>query len=105
MYVSLSKSAIHSSSSTLYCEALLAFPLQSLHQWVAQGEELRRVSAYFDAAIERSKDELQARQDSAVQIRSNYLQLEMEVAREAENSRTGRPLPTKTLRQVGRGRQ
>jgi hypothetical protein len=84
---------------------LLAFPLQSLHQWVAQAEELRRVSAYFDAAIERSKDELQARQDSAVQIRSNYLQLEMEVAREAENSRTGRPLPTKTLRQVGRNRQ
>ncbi len=58
------------------------------------------MSAHFDAVIERSKDELQARQDSAMQIRSSYLQLEMEVARDAENSRTGRPLTTKILKQV-----
>lgn len=58
------------------------------------------MSAHFDGGIERAKDELQARQDSAAQIRSNYLQLEMEVAREAENSRTGRGIPTKQLRQV-----
>ncbi|GAQ86459.1 hypothetical protein KFL_002900120 [Klebsormidium nitens] len=74
--------------------------ISSLQQWVGGAEELRRVSAHFDGAIERAKDELQARQDSAAQIRSNYLQLEMEVAREAENSRTGRGIPTKHLRQL-----
>eukprot|EP00899_Mesostigma_viride_P005781 jgi/Mesvir1/15203/Mv06437-RA.1 len=73
---------------------------QALAQWSKCEDELDAIRRNYDSLVKDMRQRLDERRSKADSIRSAFLSFKCEVARSAENSRTGKPIPEKLIQQM-----
>ena len=72
--------------------------LTSLKQWVELREEIDRSAVHYDTLLMETRTTLEERVAKTKAIREAFSGFKREVALASENSRTGRPIPSKVVK-------